>query len=191
MKKSFLIFVSTIIVLSLSAQNEELTGTQKICQKLVLDAGAAPFSQSIDDDRQMFTYNFGFGYQVFKKMDVRLCIDLFDLHQANYYSDPVPYSVSIDAYHRLWGMALGVNYKAFKGKKGTFLENAGVSFLGKFGTAITVKYSEQESWYYDFSTRIYLGDVPYIGAGMNHHSELLLGMDSGFTSLYLAFGLDF
>lgn len=192
MKKSFLIFVSTIIMLSVSAQNEESTGVQKVFQKLVLDVGAAPFSKSIDDERQMYYYNFGLGYQVIKRVDVRLCIDIFDLHNSDYYESPFEYSRSEDACDRLWGMSLGVNYKAFKGKKGTFLDNTSVAFMGKFGTAITVKYSEQESWFYDFSTRLYIGRIPYFGVGINHQNfDTFFGEDSDFTSLYLVFGMDF
>jgi hypothetical protein len=185
MKRFLLIIVSTCIMINLNAQRFNETNYPKLFQKLVLDIGAIPFSASIGDNPNMSSYNFSLGYQVTKKLDVRINADV--LYQFEYEPNSVP---NIYLYDRILGLSLGANLIAFKGKSDTFLEKASFGIVGKFGAGVSPERLEQQSLFYDISFRTYLGNIPYLGLGINHQMYDS-SFKTNFSSIYLSFGLDF
>jgi hypothetical protein len=185
MKKIILILVSTIIMCNLFAQKEDEIGQQKLFQKLVLDIGATPLSTSFGDNPQLTSYNFSIGYQVIKRLDVRLSLDLLNIFEEN-----SEVNSNLNSYERLLGLSIGLGCIALKGKDDTFFKNTSLGFVGKFGAGIAPESREQESLFFDISARAHLGKTPYIGLGINHQiTDIFMGED--FTSLYFTFGIDF
>lgn len=185
MKRFFLIIVSTCIMLNLSAQRYNETNYPKLFQKLVLDIGAIPFSAPIGDNPNMSSYNFSLGYQIAKKLDIRINADV--LNQFEYKPRFIP---DIYLYDKILDLSLGANLNAFNGKSDTFLEKASFGIVGKFGVGVSPEHLEQQSLFYDISFRTYLGNIPYLGLGINHQMYDS-SYKSNLVSIYLSFGLDF
>jgi hypothetical protein len=185
MKKIILILVSTIIMCNLFAQKENEIGQQKLLQKLVLDIGATPLSTSFGNNPQLTSYNFSIGYQVIKRLDVRLNLDLLNIFEEN-----SEVNNNLNYYEKLLGLSLGIGCNVLKGKEDSFFKNTSLGFVGKFGAGIAPESREQESLFFDISARAHLGKTPYIGLGINHQiTDIFMGED--FTSLYFTFGIDF
>lgn len=184
MKRIIWIIVSTLIVGTINAQEKDANNQIKLFQKLVLDVGATPLSTSFGDNPQLTSYNFSIGYQIIERLDVRLNLDVLN----NFEKSKV--NGSAYNYERLLGMSLGLGCTALKGKSDTFIKNTRLGFVGKFGAGINPDSSEQESLFFDIAARAYLGNIPYIGFGINHQiTDIFNGSD--FTSLYFTFGIDF
>lgn len=180
MKKIIMILVSTLVIGNLLAQKEGEINQPKLFQKLVLDIGATPLSSSFGDNLQMTTYNFALGYQVIKRLDLRLNLDVLNIFEEN---------INLNYYERLLGLSFGIGCIAFYGKEETFFKNTSLGFVGKFGAGIEPQSRMQESLFFDISTRAYLGKTPYIGLGINYQiTDIFMGAD--FASLYFTFGID-
>lgn len=185
MKKFMLIFVFTLIIRTLLAQNTAENVQPKLFNKLVLDLGATPASISFGDNTQMTSYNFALGYQVIKRLDIRLNMDVM-----NFFDNNDQEGSNQKYYERLLGLSIGIGFIAIKGKEDSFFKNTNLGFVGKFGAGIEPASNEQKSLFFDISARAHLGKIPYFGLGINHQiSDVFTGSD--FTSLYFSFGIDF
>ena len=185
MKRKFLIYITALCVINLSAQNDDEVNHPKLLQKLALDIGAIPISVTTGDHPNLSSYSFVLGYQVVKRLDLRINADVFNLFENE--SDNLN---DYDLYERLIGLSLGVKYSVFKGNKYSFIDRASPKFVGKFGVGISPEYSEHESFFYDFSVRACIGSVPYIGIGINQQLYFSI-FKSNLSSFYISFGLDF
>jgi len=184
MKRTIFLVISTLIMGNLHAQKKIETSQPKLFQKLVVDVGAVPLSTSFGNP-QMTSYIFSLGYQVIKRLDVRLNLDLFNVFDKNR-----EVNSSSNYCERLFGLSLGLGYSALKGKGDTFFKNTNLGFVGKFGAGIISESREQESLFFDISARAHISTIPYIGLGINHQMYFST-IEPDLTSLYLAFGIDF
>ena len=185
MRKLLLITTLTTLMLSLNAQEENLSPTQKVFQKLVLDIGASPYSYALEDNIHIFSYSIGLGYLFSEKSDVRMNIDKFDIH-----CDGDHWKFDENTYSPFLGLSLSASKKYFVGKDNTLFDNTSLAFVGKTGMAFSQKNSKQKLLFFDLSTRIYFGNVPYLGIGYNlkFYSDLYT---EDLSNIYLSFGIDF
>jgi hypothetical protein len=186
MKRTYLIILPILVIGNLFAQEQDDIAQHKLLQKIVIDIGATPLSKSFGDNPHMTSYNFSLGYQINKRLDLRLNLDIL-----NIFSEEInEWNRTLNIYERLLGPSIGIGFIAFNGKDDTFLKNKSLGFVGKFGVGIEPQSRMQESLFFDISTRAYLGKIPFIAIGINRQiTDVFKGSD--FTSLYLAFGINF
>lgn len=186
MKRIILIVVSSLIVSSLIAQNEENIIKTNLFQKLVLDVGAAPLGMTTGNNLNLSSYNYTLGYQITNSFDLRINFDVFTLFGSHPYQNG-----DIDIHDRFVGLSLGTKFIAYKGKNDSFMENKSIAFVGKFGVSMFPEQYKIEYFLSDISARAYLGKVPYFGLGYSYHKGLFSTLYDFSNSFYINFGLDF
>ncbi len=176
----------------MNAQTEKADDYPKLLEKLVLDIGTMPVCISnpgVPGIRGMHSYSIALGYQLTNKLDLRINNELYHFVPYLNTSDDGLYFGGRPTYDRLWAWSLGANYKAFKGKSGTYMEKTSLAFVGKVGFGLFAENNWNEAIYYDLSVRGYLGKIPYIGLGINQIFVDDLSY-SYMLSFYFTFGLD-
>ncbi|MDX1348835.1 MAG: hypothetical protein R3279_01240 [Putridiphycobacter sp.] len=178
MKKLSLVLLAFLLQISVIAQN-----TRTPLQRIIFDVGATPFQLDISNVGTLKSLNFGLGYEVSKRLDIRFNLDLNAFINQNIYGPFEPYIENEFSIKK--GMSLGVNYAILKDFKFIY-DNSSLELLGKFGVDVNSN-SEQESFLYDVSVRLKMLDLPYVGIGYNHHIMDFHDM----KGVYCTFGLEF
>lgn len=179
-----IILILTAILISLTAFSQTSSNETKTpLQKIIVDVGVTPFQITLAEKGSLKSVNFGLGYEITKKIDLRFNIDL------NAFIDRNPFGrYAENEYAYLTGLSLGVNYNLFDNLN-LIYNNSSIDVLAKFGIDVN-DYSEQESLVYDVSLRLKMKDLPYIGVGYNHHMFGSM-VYSDMKGIYLTLGLEF
>ena len=178
------ILILTAILLSLTAFSQTSSNDTKTpLQKLIVDVGVTPFQITLAEKGSLKSVNFGLGYEITKKIDLRFNVDL------NAFIDRNPFGrYAENEYSYLTGLSLGVNYNLFDNFKFIY-DNSSIDILAKFGIDVN-DHSEQESFLYDISLRLKMKNLSYIGIGYNQHMFGSM-FSSDMKGIYLTLGLEF
>ena len=180
MKKILLILILAIFSLSTFSQTSEIT-RQKPIKKFLFDVGVTPYQYTFNNGQSSLqAINLALGYRLNNRFHLRLNVDVIQFRYTSYF-----YSNKL---YRYTGLSFGANYNILKDF--TFiLDNMDLCALAKFGVDIN-SYYEQESFYYDISTRLKYNELFYIGLGYNNHM-----FDSFYNSyingMYFTIGFEF
>ncbi|MFD1553813.1 hypothetical protein DNU06_09505 [Putridiphycobacter roseus] len=182
MKKATLIFTSLLFSLTVFSQSNQHADKTPL-QRIILDVGATPFQLNISDVGTLKSLNFGLGYEVGKRLDLRFNLDLNAFINQNQYGPYGPYAENEFSLKK--GISLGFNYSLWNDFNFIY-DDCSLELLGKFGADINEN-ATQESILYDISLRLKMLDLPYVGIGYNHHI-----MDfNDMKGIYFTFGLEF
>ena len=182
MKKAVLILTLSLFNLTVFAQSDQKADKTPL-QRIILDVGATPFQLNISNVGTLKSLNFGLGYEVGKRLDLRINLDLNAFINQYQYGPYSPYYENEFSLKK--GMSIGFNYAILNDFKFIY-DDCSLEVLGKFGVDINSK-SEQESFLYDVSVRLKMLDLPYVGIGYNHHIMDFHDM----KGVYCTFGLEF
>lgn len=182
MKRTLLIIVT--LVISITAFSQEGNSTSRTpLQRVILDVGAVPYEYTINGAGYLRSVNLGIGYEISKRLDLRLNLDFNTFYDMNELGIPSP-----DFYRNMRALSIGASYSVLNDFK-LIYSHSQLDLSGKFGIDIN-DHSEQESIFYDISARLKFKDIPYVGIGFNHHIFDTM-FNSDFSGLYLTIGLEF
>lgn len=179
MKKVLFILVAVAISTSVFSQTAD-KNSRTVLQRVIVDVGATPFQFDLSDIGTLKSLNFGLGYEVSKRLDLRFNLDVNAYINQTYFGQ-----FSENSYRTTRAISIGANYSILNDFNFIYKQSS-LELIGKFGADINDS-STQESLLFDLGLRLKMLDLPYVGLGFRHH----LNDFGNMTGIYLNFGLEF